>query len=61
MDQTGADGDERFTGSSTLCVLLHFMSRIAGFSANPQLHRACFHAQTCTELLTAVKLEQDTV
>lgn len=33
MDQTGADGDGRFTGSSTLCVLLHFVSRIAGFNA----------------------------
>ena len=36
MDQTGADWDGRFTGLSTLCVLLHFVSRIAGFSAqNP--------------------------
>lgn len=35
MGKSGADQDGGFTGSSALCVLLHFVSRIAGFSAQP--------------------------
>lgn len=58
MDQKGADKDGRFTGSCTLCVLMHFVSRKAGLRANPRLHRTCFHARTSAELLIAVKLEK---